>query len=228
MARAVAMAVALVQLPALADYRQGLEYLGRGRFDEAYAELKDAADAGDVNAMRYLGWLLERGMRYHGTEFAPRPVESVKWYRKAAEAGDKHSADMLAVAYTCGHGVPQQTDEALAWFGKNHSFDPDAPWLAKYPEADRRDILAWTLAMQTLLRREVDRARRIVAEGTVDVWIDAAKASVVLEKSDALAKEEGTALAAARAALQAALPPPPGAVRSAFKYRVTIHFGLKD
>ena len=45
-------------------------------------------------------------------------IESVKWYRKAAELGDAGAQYSLGVAYLAGNGVQHDYKEAVKWFRK--------------------------------------------------------------------------------------------------------------
>ena len=44
--------------------------------------------------------------------------EAVKWYRKAAEQGNKQAQYNLGVCYESGRGVPQDYSEAVKWYRK--------------------------------------------------------------------------------------------------------------
>ena len=44
---------------------------------------------------------------------------AAKWYRKAAEAGDRVAQHNLGVLYRDGNGVEKNLNEALAWFQKS-------------------------------------------------------------------------------------------------------------
>lgn len=224
--RRLAAVLALSATCVQADYREGLEHLSRGRFDEAYAELKASADAGDVNSARYLGWLLERGMTYHGTTFEPRIEESTQWYRKAAELGDRHSQDMLGVAYAGGRGVPQDSAAALGWFGRNRDVAKTLAGLAKYPQADREDLAAWILAVRVIIEREVSRAPRLDREGRVDLLFKAETQTVSIYKSEATSDLETLAMKYGRIAMESA-PPTPAAVRNRFKYGMSVDFRFR-
>lgn len=226
MKRLAAAMLALSAACAHADYREGLEQLSHGRFEEAYAELKTSADAGDVNSARYLGWLLERGITYHGTTFGPRIEESTHWYRKAAEMGDKHSQDMLGVAYAAGRGEPQDSATALEWFSRNRDVDKTMASLSKYPEEERADLAAWIIAVRVIIEREVSRAPRLSHEGTVDLLFRGETGAVTINKSDATADLDALAMKYGRIAVESA-PPTPAAVRNRFHYVVSVNFRFK-
>ena len=101
---ALAMACAL---PAGADYEAGRQAWEAGRPDEALAQWRAAADAGDRRAMRALGRLYARGLG------APQDyVEAHKWFNLAASRGEAaalEERDALAAKMT-----PQQVQAAQA------------------------------------------------------------------------------------------------------------------
>ncbi len=80
---------------------------------EFEAEGKTDAEA-DVVVARTFGWVLK-----DAAGFALRSkeaTESVRWFRKAAEAGDAEAALGLGGAYASGRGVPKDVEEAARWF----------------------------------------------------------------------------------------------------------------
>ena len=46
-------------------------------------------------------------------------VESVKWYRKAADLGNTHAQAALGFSYEQGQGVPQDYAEAVKWYRRS-------------------------------------------------------------------------------------------------------------
>ncbi len=72
---------------------------------------RNAADAGDAIAMHTLGGLYATGERV-----ARDPVEAMRWYRKAADAGLPDSMRELGVLYT-RQNVPDYKN-AMVWFAK--------------------------------------------------------------------------------------------------------------
>jgi hypothetical protein len=79
----------------------------------AVAKLRQAADAGDVGAMRKLGVLYEEG-----EGVAKDLNEAARWYRKAADAGDATAMRNLGVIYSKGEGVAKDLSEAARWYRK--------------------------------------------------------------------------------------------------------------
>ena len=66
---------------------------------ELLAELKSRAEKGDAAAQTTLAWL-----HYRGEGAAKDDVESMKWYRKAAEQGDPKGQFILGAMYAVGMG----------------------------------------------------------------------------------------------------------------------------
>lgn len=75
---------------------------------------KKKAEQGDVAAQRDLAWMYR-----FGKDGASQNIgESVKWMRKAANAGDASAQTGLGLAYSSGGGVPQSHAEAVRWYRK--------------------------------------------------------------------------------------------------------------
>lgn len=53
---------------------------------------------------------------YEGVGTERNLEESIKWYRKGAEAGDSEAMYCLGLSYQKGEGVPQSDIEAVKWF----------------------------------------------------------------------------------------------------------------
>ena len=84
-----------------------------GRYDEALALYRKAADANDARAMVSLGLLLETG------DHAPKDLKAAyALYEKAAERGSADGALDLAVALTTGKGINVDIPRALALLQK--------------------------------------------------------------------------------------------------------------
>lgn len=102
-------------------YGLGLMYqtgvLSKGKRDafEAFKLLKKAAEQG------YIPAYVEIGAMYSiGTEATPEDhLESSKWFRMAAEAGDAKSMASLAAKYKRGEGVTADAEQAAAWYRKS-------------------------------------------------------------------------------------------------------------
>ena len=75
--------------------------------------LMRAAEAGDADAMYYLGLMYQLGSggeRNYQT--------AAEWYEKAAEAGNSKGSYALGELYEYGYGVEQDLGKALEWFEK--------------------------------------------------------------------------------------------------------------
>ena len=80
-----------------------------GRYDEAYALFRKAADAGDTRAMVSLGLMLEDG------DHAPKDVAAAyALYQKAAMRGSADGAINLALALIDGKGIEKDVARAYA------------------------------------------------------------------------------------------------------------------
>jgi TPR repeat protein len=117
---------AFAQNPGTPDVAQGLQVDVKGlmvRGEEAYNAHKDdlalkifheAAAAGDVEAMMYLGVMFGEGRgatRNYGS--------ALNWFLKAAEAGNGQAMCNIGVLYFQGVGLPRNYTEALHWFVKS-------------------------------------------------------------------------------------------------------------
>ncbi len=81
-------------------------------------ELKAKAEKGDAKAQCELGmsYNMEVFMGYNSS--TTNYVESVKWYRMAAEQGDAEGEYWLAGCYKDGKGLPKDCSEAEKWYLK--------------------------------------------------------------------------------------------------------------
>ncbi len=87
----------------------GLE--GTQNYKQALLWFQQAANKGDTEAKRYLGYMFQNGL---GTE---RNYEtSVKWYADAAKQGDAEAQNNLAHLFHNGLGVEKNHDTAFHWF----------------------------------------------------------------------------------------------------------------
>ena len=159
-AGALGLAFALSTPWAWADYVGGQRALQRGDPQTAYREFKEAAEAGDGEAARKLGFILGRGLEFKGGgSIEARPEEAARWYRVGADHGDKICADVLGAMLAVGRGVSLDAEEALRRF--DQAGRKVAPSLLErvsaYPEADRKEILAWFMAMRAVMDRELPR-----------------------------------------------------------------------
>ena len=76
-------------------------------------EIRAKAAKGDIPAECVLG------RKYGVGDGVPQDyVESVKWYRQAADQGDAQAQDALGALYDSGNGVAQDYVEAVKWYRK--------------------------------------------------------------------------------------------------------------
>jgi S1-C subfamily serine protease len=80
--------------------------------DPNFQEIRAKAEKGDVLAQSRLGQLYYLGSR----GIAKNLVESVKWYRKAAEQGNAHGQCCLGYCYSQGEGVIKDLVVAVRWY----------------------------------------------------------------------------------------------------------------
>lgn len=80
-------------------------------YGDAMKWFREAADAGDAEAMTMMGRMYAEG---NGTPKSD--VEALKWFRAAADAGDPWGMVNLGFAYEEGSGVPKSLDEAREWY----------------------------------------------------------------------------------------------------------------
>lgn len=83
-------------------------------YAEAVRWLREAALAGDTDAMCLLGICYQRG----GHGIKQDQAKYVYWYRKAAEAGDADAMFAVGVFYHLGDGVKKDKAEAARWWRK--------------------------------------------------------------------------------------------------------------
>lgn len=80
------------------------------------AELRHAAELGDVDSQFQLGWQYsQRDHRERLSTIKYNPRLALRWYRQAASQGHAPSAYNLAVIYAQGRGIAADPIEAYAW-----------------------------------------------------------------------------------------------------------------
>jgi len=212
-----ASVVALVVTLTHADLQEALRWYEMGQYTRMYDELKGPAEEGNVTAARTLGWMLEWGIQTRGRQgLEARPEEAARWYRKAADAGDKTAIEAMGVLYATGHGVPRDPEESIRWFSKVREVDGPMKDVAGYGTlAEQREIAAWFMALGVAVRRVVRFPRDAIRGnnfGKVILLFDAATGTVTVRESDSvtLLRDEGER--AGRNALEHT-PAPPAAVR---------------
>ena len=90
-------------------FEKGLTAYNRGDLPGALPLFREAAEGGSADAQAWLGYLLD---------LAEENVESVRWYRAAAEQGNKEGMAGLADMYAKGEGVERDLAEARSLYEK--------------------------------------------------------------------------------------------------------------
>ena len=94
------------------DYSYGRSGLQKN-YEQAVAWYRKAAEAGNANGMRNLGY-----MYYYGLGLAVDNQKAVYWYLRSAEAGNALGMAFLGDMYKTGTGVDKDPKQALGWFRK--------------------------------------------------------------------------------------------------------------
>jgi TPR repeat protein/uncharacterized caspase-like protein len=88
-----------------------------GDYTSALPSFKQASEAGNAEAMAYLGDYYST--RWPGLTGLPKDdAQAVRRYRKSAESGDARGMTRLGQMYSSGSGVDQDYAQALSWFRK--------------------------------------------------------------------------------------------------------------
>jgi len=90
-----------------ADFQKGLEAYEKGDYLTARQEWQPLAEQGHADAQFNLGIEYER-MDSH--------KDSIKLFRLAEEQGHPAATHWVGLAYSLGHGVPQNLKTAIKWF----------------------------------------------------------------------------------------------------------------
>ncbi len=94
------------------DYSYGRSGLQKN-YEQAAAWYRKAAEAGNADGMRNLGY-----MYYYGLGLAVDNQRAVYWYLRSAEAGNALGMAFLGDMYKNGTGVDKDPKQALGWFHK--------------------------------------------------------------------------------------------------------------
>jgi TPR repeat protein len=89
----------------------GMRAYNDGDHATAYQLLREAADAGDPEALVNLGYLYARG---HGVR--ANQAEALRLYELAAKAGSSEGMNAIGFKYRYGSGVPIDAKRAAYWF----------------------------------------------------------------------------------------------------------------
>lgn len=85
----------------------------RRRLEQEFLRFKQAADAGDADAMFRVAYRYEQGL---GT--APSEADAQAWYLRGAEAGHADAMTNLAFRFQTGRGVAKDYAQAADWYRK--------------------------------------------------------------------------------------------------------------
>ena len=150
--------------------RQAAELHFAGKTTAAIVVWKKWAQQGNADAAYNLAVIHQ-----HADGVASNPAEAARWYRVAAELGDKASRIQLGLMYQNGEGVP--ADQALAheWFTKtrqDHAHHHHHPQFQKWQQEarallDERDrVEAAALAQRDGARILAELQRRAATPAT--------------------------------------------------------------
>lgn len=110
---ALAAAVTIMNSPAQAGLKEGVEAYETGNVQLAFKEFRAAAEKGDADSQYNLAMMYERGIGVEKNE-----KEAIVWYRKSAELGSSNAQFNLAVMYENGHGCDVDFAQANLWYRK--------------------------------------------------------------------------------------------------------------
>jgi len=102
------MGLILYAARANADFQKGLVAYDAGKYEEAFSEWMESAEAGDLAAQRNVGQLYRWG---RGVEKSPE--KAFYWYKKAADKGFSEAEYSLALMYLSGEGTRKNEKEAV-------------------------------------------------------------------------------------------------------------------
>ncbi len=101
----------LLALPAVADFKAGMEAYERGDFERALREWRPAAEEGMVEAQYNLALLY-----YHGKGIPVDLEQAHQWYLRAAEQNYVRAQYRVAEMYEKGEGLRKDLIQAYFWF----------------------------------------------------------------------------------------------------------------
>jgi hypothetical protein len=94
-------------------YRRAIALSKDRNYEAAYPLLRQAAEAGHVEAMEKLAYAL-----HHGQGVPQDFGEAMRWYRRAADLGNAEAMGEVGFLYHNGLGVPMDFDVAMRWYRK--------------------------------------------------------------------------------------------------------------
>jgi TPR repeat protein len=130
----VLLALVMVGQASAVSMGTGMAAYNREDFVTAARIFGPFAEAGNVRAQSYLGFMYSTGRGV-----PQNYIMAVYWYRRAAEQGDPTAQYMLGLLYDKGQGVPQNYIEAHKWLNLSAAHAP--PKVRDY-SARIRDALA--------------------------------------------------------------------------------------
>lgn len=101
---------------ARADFAAGLQAYDAGDYDEALAQWRAAAEAGDAGAGQ--AQVAIAGLYQFGEGVSRDDREAARWYRRAARLGNADAQQTLGEFYAEGRGVPKDLVTAHMWLGR--------------------------------------------------------------------------------------------------------------
>ena len=109
---ASALFFAAIQPQAHADFADGLQAYDGGDLESAVEAWRDAAAAGDQEAVVALA-----GLYAEGTGLPRNWWAAARLYRQAADTGHKIAQLNLGELYAFGRGVERDLEQAYLWYG---------------------------------------------------------------------------------------------------------------
>lgn len=97
-------------VPALADFKAGVEAANKGAWATAVREFTPLAEQGDSAAQFNLGLIYA-----NGRGVAKNDIQALIWYSKAAHQIHARAQANLAFMYATGRAVPQDLITAYMW-----------------------------------------------------------------------------------------------------------------
>ncbi len=128
---AVVAWLAVLGVPARADFADGLAAFDAGDYRTAFTEWRALAEAGDAEAQVALA-----GLYLAGNGVPTDASQAAHWYARAAERGDAVAQLNLGDFYARGLGVPRDLVNAYFWLSLA------AEQGKRWPDLRRREIAA--------------------------------------------------------------------------------------
>jgi TPR repeat protein len=118
------------------DLQKGYDAYRAGDYATALQEWTPLAEAGDVQAQYYLGYMYD-----HGLGVPQDYAEAVRWFRLAADQGNVRAQTNLGIMYKNGDGVPQDFAEAVRLYRlAADQGDPDAQFNLGYMYSNGKGV----------------------------------------------------------------------------------------